>query len=204
MPTIPDTSGLTFSEPFAIYDPDSSCWRTSQGTFHWGSDEFSATWPQRGSMRNGQCFEHRTWEPATDELDCSSLPTPTARDGKTGEDKRGRSNGPDLFNALLPTPTANQPGGTAKQMLARKAKMKGGPRATVTDLRMVLELLPTPRAQNGEQRNSVAWRRPADLPQNLENALAIFLPTSALTPPLSIDGPPSWEDQPLPLWTTGS
>jgi len=141
--------------------------------------------------------------PPTDEPGCSSLPTPTARDGKSGTDHRGRREGADLFNALLPTPTANQPGGTAEQMLARKAKMRSGPRTTVTDLRMVLELLPTPRAQNGEDRNSKAWRRPADQPQNLENALAIFLPASDPTPQPSSDGPPSWADQPLPLWTTG-
>lgn len=39
-------------------------------------------------------------------------------------------------------------------------------------------LLPTPRSQMGEGRNSQAWLRPADQPQNLENAIAtILLPT---------------------------
>ena len=33
-------------------------------------------------------------------------------------------------------------------------------------------LLPTPRAQLGEQRNQTIWLRPLDEPQNLENALA--------------------------------
>ena len=33
-------------------------------------------------------------------------------------------------------------------------------------------LLPTPRAQNGEERNMKPWIRPLDEPQNLENALA--------------------------------
>ena len=33
-------------------------------------------------------------------------------------------------------------------------------------------LLPTPRAQNGEDRNMKPWRRPLNEPQNLENALA--------------------------------
>lgn len=37
-------------------------------------------------------------------------------------------------------------------------------------------LLPTPRAQNGEERNQNIWARPAGQPQNLENALAL-LPT---------------------------
>lgn len=39
-----------------------------------------------------------------------------------------------------------------------------------------LELLPTPRSQNGEPRNNKVWARPLDQPQNLENALAL-LPT---------------------------
>ena len=64
-------------------------------------------------------------------------------------------------SSLLPAPTANQPGGSAEQMLARKAKMADGPRSTVTDLRMVLELLPTPTATDAKgSRNSTATRRP--------------------------------------------
>lgn len=35
-----------------------------------------------------------------------------------------------------------------------------------------VKLLPTPRAQNGEDRNQRPWVRPANQPQNLENALA--------------------------------
>ena len=37
--------------------------------------------------------------------------------------------------------------------------------------------LPTPRAQNGEERNQYPWIRPAGQPQNLENAIAHLLPT---------------------------
>ena len=43
-----------------------------------------------------------------------------------------------------------------------------------------LRLLPTPRAQNGEDRNQNIWARPLDQPQNLENALAL-LPTPTAT-----------------------
>jgi hypothetical protein len=38
-------------------------------------------------------------------------------------------------------------------------------------------LLPTPRSQNAEDRNSKLWVRPLCEPQNLENALARLLPT---------------------------
>jgi hypothetical protein len=40
----------------------------------------------------------------------------------------------------------------------------------------LLRTLPTPRAQNGEQRNMNIYARPLNQPQNLENALAL-LPT---------------------------
>jgi hypothetical protein len=36
----------------------------------------------------------------------------------------------------------------------------------------IVQLLPTPRSQNGEDRNNLIWPRPLDEPQNLENALA--------------------------------
>ena len=61
--TMSDTSGPKFCEPFVHYDPDSSCWRTSEATFPWGSDEFSETWPKRGSMRNGVCYERQMSAP---------------------------------------------------------------------------------------------------------------------------------------------
>ncbi len=76
-----DTSGLRFCEPFAHYDPEQSCWRTSEATFPWGSDEFSETWPKRGSMRNGVCYERRMSAPPMAGPECSSLlATPMAHD----------------------------------------------------------------------------------------------------------------------------
>jgi len=45
------------------------------------------------------------------------------------------------------------------------------------DLRTAAALLPTPRAQNAEPRNTKPWIRPLDQPQNLENAIARLLPT---------------------------
>ena len=158
-----DTSGPKFCEPFVHYDPDSSCWRTSEATFPWGSDEFSETWPKRGSMRNGVCYERQMSAPPTDVPECSSLlATPMAHERTFTP--RAVHHGVQLANqvaALLPTPTASQPGGTAEQMLERKARMADGPRSTVTDLRMVLELLPTPTATDAKgSRNSTAARRP--------------------------------------------
>lgn len=52
----------------------------------------------------------------------------------------------------------------------------------MTDLGMVVEqLLPTPRAQLGEDRNNKPWLRPLHEPQNLKNAVG-RMPASAPTP----------------------
>ncbi len=39
-----DTSGPPLRTPFAYYDPATSSWRTSQGTFPWDSGTYSQTW----------------------------------------------------------------------------------------------------------------------------------------------------------------
>jgi hypothetical protein len=86
------------------------------------------------------------------------LKTPTSNLGINGgsqhpDKRKAGGHGPTLAGEaehLLPTPTASQPGGTPEQMLARKANMPGGPRNTVTDLRMVLELLPTPTTSDAK------------------------------------------------------
>jgi hypothetical protein len=76
-----DTSGPSSPESWAKYDPASRCWRTWQGTLLSGLDEFLATWPTSGTMRNGECFPQAKWAHHTPALDCSFLPTPQAVDG---------------------------------------------------------------------------------------------------------------------------
>lgn len=76
----PVTFGRTSLGSFATYDPTMCSWRTSQGTFPWASSEFSGTWPNSGSMRNGTCFPAPRWELPTSVNDSSAWPTPAARD----------------------------------------------------------------------------------------------------------------------------
>ena len=114
-----DTFGPTSPRQFAFYDPDSSCWRTWPAISLWGSETYSGTWPKRGSMRSGACFEHPTWAPATSEHGCSSLlGTPTAMWKIRGDAmRRGRTPNPaevaEMVTQgvpLLPTPVVNDMG----------------------------------------------------------------------------------------------
>lgn len=82
-------SGRSMSGSFAMFDPDSSSWRTSQRSLFGGWTEFSETWPRSGSMRNGECFQRPRSALRTVENDSSSWPTPhgmanTDRNGKLG------------------------------------------------------------------------------------------------------------------------
>jgi len=72
---------------------------------------------------------------------------------------------------LLRTPAASE--AERGHQPEEKAKARGG---QVTLSGQFMSLLPTTRAQHGEDRNNTVYARSADKPQNLENALA-NLPT---------------------------
>lgn len=105
----------------------------------------------------------------------SLLPTPTCSDahGPRMHDRGGM----DLRTtvALLPTPLASD----YKQAGFQPSLQD--PQRTESISVAIMNLLPTPRAQNGETRNQNVYARPLDQPQNLENALAL-LPTPLTRP----------------------
>lgn len=72
--------GLRYIDWFAKLDLSSSSWKTCQLCLDGGWEEFSATWPRVGMMRNGECFQLANLELHTHANVCSSLPTPTASD----------------------------------------------------------------------------------------------------------------------------
>jgi hypothetical protein len=72
---------------------------------------------------------------------------------------------------LLRTPAASE--AERGHQPEEKAKARGG---QVTLSGQFMSLLPTTRAQHGEDRNNKIYSRPSNKPQNLENALA-YLPT---------------------------
>ena len=71
-------SGLSICESFASFDLATSSWKTSQLCLSGDLDEFSGTWPEAGSMRNGRVYQRAAWVRHTCDSDCSLWPTPTA------------------------------------------------------------------------------------------------------------------------------
>ncbi len=113
-----DTSGPTSCEPFAKWDRDSSCWKTSEATSLWALTLSSLTLPAWGGLHDGELCELPTPELAISEPDSSSLPTPTRADYRTPPTNPGiRNSGSGVMPAsehslptkilgLLPTPSA--------------------------------------------------------------------------------------------------
>jgi hypothetical protein len=149
------TSGLTFAMPFATWDRDSRCWKTSEVTSLWALTLSSLTLPTSGGLRSGSLYERPTSVPPIDVSGCSFLPTPAVND-------MGGNKTIEWWDEWAPRQKASD------------GRVAGHGRSLSIEVRR--QLLPTPRAQNGEHRNQNIWARDPSLPQNLENALAL-LPT---------------------------
>ena len=78
--TTTDIFGRISPQPFAYYDRQSHCWRMYQGTFPWGSDQYSQTWPPAGTTRNGIAYQLPSSARRISDSACSSWPTPVAHD----------------------------------------------------------------------------------------------------------------------------
>ena len=149
----------TSPTPLAFFDPESSCWRTSQGSLLSAAPESLERLPAWGTTSGGVLYELQTPERLTAVRDGSAspgLPTPVVNDmgaGKTVEAwdtwtdemkaKHGNSNGhgPSLsieVARLLPTPTAQ----AAKHGLTPDIHANG----FGSNLWDLPHLLPTPQA----------------------------------------------------------
>jgi len=179
------TSGQLSPAPFATFDHDTSCWRTSAGTFPWGSGEYSETWPVSGTMQSGTCSPRATSAPPISGSGCGSLrgmPTPTAADGKGGPGQSDkRTGGPNLrtFVTMLPTPTAGMVTGgqSAPEGTSAKGRTPDGRKVSMglgTLLKM--GLLPAP-VSHGE-----AEARPPTMNGGAGRLLASSSPTLLPTP----------------------
>jgi hypothetical protein len=144
-------------------------------------------------MRNGKVYELPTQGPRIIDSEFSSLPirlfdTPDTMPDlpNSGSNRKnqiaGLGNQAKSFTyaqqeKLIPTPT------TRDYKDRQSEHQREGVVQTDTVARAIFNsgevLLPTTRAQNGEDRNNKIWARDPSKPQNLENALAVtLLPTT--------------------------
>ena len=76
--TTQDGCGPSSSESFAWYDPESSCWKTSQGCLLPASETSLPVWPAQGMTRNGRAFRLPRLVPPISAGESSLWPTPRA------------------------------------------------------------------------------------------------------------------------------
>lgn len=69
-------------QPFAIFDPATRSWKTSQVCLTGDLATFSEDWPTSGLMRNGECFPRAPWVHHTHGSECFFWHTPTSNDHK--------------------------------------------------------------------------------------------------------------------------
>jgi hypothetical protein len=93
---------------FTKYDQDSRSWKTHQCSLVGDLEPFSETWPQWGLMRDGECWEQRTWEQTIKGTESGLWPTPVASDISSRNTKY-KQGGTSLSLAvkIYPTPTCH-------------------------------------------------------------------------------------------------
>lgn len=165
-----DFFGPNCTELFAKLDPDSCCWRTCLDSSLLGEvqlmDEYSGSYPKRGTMRNGKLYRQPMLEPSTCEKGSGLLPTPTTRpDDRSVRYKQGGTPLGVAINALLPTPTASdirnrKPGNPflTSNGTIRHRNAKGG--QSQMRLSQVVQLLPTPTARDWKSGSAAQVVRP--------------------------------------------
>ena len=114
-------SGRSMQGSLANFDHASSSWRTCQACLVSGWEPFSGSFPRSGMMLAGTAYQLPPSAPLTAET----------------------------ASGLWPTPVRHDDGKTPEAHLAMKARMKGGPRKTITSLAVMARattrgLWPTP------------------------------------------------------------
>lgn len=78
--TTTDGCGPSSSESFAMYDPESSLWKTFQGSFLPDSETSSVVWPRQGMTRSGRAYRLPRLVPHISAGGSSLWPTPAAQE----------------------------------------------------------------------------------------------------------------------------
>ena len=142
-------SGLSSLGSLARWDRDSSLWRTPQCSLLADLDEFSGTWPNWGSMRNGECWGRMMPALPTFGSESGFWPTPGAAkanndvnltcsgDGRAKPNKLGWA----VAESLWPTPRASD-GEKCSGMSIRRKEAGRSP----DTLPLAVKMWPTPTA----------------------------------------------------------
>jgi hypothetical protein len=103
------TYGPISPTPFAFFDPDLLCWKTSQGTLILDLETSKPIWPRAGMTHNGTAYQRQPSAPLTAVTEYSLLLhdnmewTPTATANQMAPSMLARNPGLRLW----PTPTAH-------------------------------------------------------------------------------------------------
>lgn len=83
-PATLSTYGRNSQTLLGFYDPDTHCWKTSQGTLTSDSQTFLQTWPRAGMTHNGIAYQ----QPASAHRTCATAYS-LSRHGKIGNNSLG-------------------------------------------------------------------------------------------------------------------
>jgi hypothetical protein len=189
------TSGRSSPDSFASLNPDGSWRKTSQGysqmTLDGSLEAFSETWPRAGMTRSGTAYLLPPLAPLTDATESGLWRTPQAGEGNGGGQAGSKRvlNGHSMYlrdqvldPTMWPTPCAQEDGKTPEAHLAMKARMKGGPRYTITSLAVAVKRWPTPVARDYKGQGMSRERRATRPPDNLCSAVHLETGSGSLNP----------------------
>lgn len=114
--------GLSSPVSLATYDPDTSSWRTSQGSLLGGWEEFSETWPRSGTTRSGTAYRLPPSAPHIYERGSSFWPTPIADSASERTTPYTQGGVPLPVAVRWRTPSAHEGSGGASNPEKRKAQ----------------------------------------------------------------------------------
>lgn len=180
-PTIPAIFGPSSPVSFAFFDPDTSYWKTSQATFLLGLDQFSETWPDSGTMRNGCVFERQTSALPTCESESSSWLTPHGMHGTDHTVKTGRGGEFAAQATQWQTPAVDS------------VRSRGGDRKDEQGLDQQARFFPTPAQRDYRTPNKRSFQERGG--ESKGEQLQNFVEHSPLVPTLP-HGPKSSEPGP--------
>lgn len=152
-------SGIVFERPTWAHrtsESGSSSWPTAQAHDCRGgkTPEQVAAMRAKGHGVRNLNEEAAQWTTPT------SWPTARATDGTKGGPNQAGSKG-DLMlpsaAAQWPTPVANDDNKSPEAHLAMKARMKGGPRQTITSLQVLVQQWPTPTAGDSNSSGAAGY-----------------------------------------------